>query len=234
MSSLDAWLTLAAAPGIGPRTCARLIARFGSPAGVLSARPGALADLGLKSPGIAALQRPDRDWIDSVLAWADQPDAHVLTPDDPRYPPLLGEIPDPPIVVYVRGDPRLLAEPQVAIVGSRNPTPPGAKLPASSPASSLPLVWSSPAAWRPRVDGEAHAGALETGRTIAVLGTGPDRVYPAGHRDLARRIAVMEHWSASLPPAKAPWPRTSRAATASSPACPWAPWSPKRPCAAAR
>ena len=99
MSSLDAWLTLAAAPGIGPRTCARLVARFGSPAGVLAANPGVLGELGLKPAAINALARPDRDWIAAVRAWADQPDAHILARDDPRYPPLLLEIADPPTLL---------------------------------------------------------------------------------------------------------------------------------------
>ncbi len=212
--SLDAWLILAAAPGIGPRTCARLIAEFGSPAGVLAARPGALAELGLKPAGIAALQRPDRDWISSVLAWAEQPDAHILPPDDPRYPPLLGEIPDPPILLFVRGDPLLLAEPQVAIVGSRNPTPAGREITRefASRLAAFGLVITSGLATG--VDGEAHTGALETGRTIAVLGTGPDRVYPAGHRDLARRIAGSGALVSEFAPGQGPlaqnFPRRNR------------------------
>ena len=96
MSVLESWLTLTAAPGVGPRTCARLLARFGSPAAVIAAAPSALAEQGLKPEAIAALKQPDQGWIDAVLAWADQPGAHCLTRDDPRYPPLLAEISDPP------------------------------------------------------------------------------------------------------------------------------------------
>jgi DNA processing protein len=213
-SSLDAWLTLAAAPGIGPRTCARLVARFGSPAGVLAAAPGVLGELGLKPAAISALARPDRDWIAAVRAWADQPDAHILARDDPRYPPLLLEIADPPTLLYVRGDPRLLAEPQVAIVGSRNPTPAGREITrefAHRLASCGLVITSGLAAG---VDGEAHTGALETGKTIAVLGTGPDRVYPAGHRDLARRIAGQGALVSEFAPGQGPlarnFPRRNR------------------------
>ncbi len=68
MSSLDAWLTLTAAPGIGPRTCAHLVERFGSPEGVLAAAPGVLGELGLKPATINALARPDPEWIASVRA----------------------------------------------------------------------------------------------------------------------------------------------------------------------
>lgn len=214
MSSLDAWLTLAAAPGIGPRTSARLVERFGSPEGVLAAAPGALGELGLKPAAIDALRRPDRTWIASVLTWAGQPDAWILAREDPRYPPLLLQIADPPTLLYVRGDPQLLAEPQVAIVGSRNPTPTGREVTrefARRLAACGLIVTSGLAAG---VDGEAHAGALETGKTIAVLGTGPDRVYPAGHRDLARRIAGQGALVSEFAPGQGPlarnFPRRNR------------------------
>jgi len=81
--------------------------------------------MGLKPDAVAALAAPDRARIDAALAWAEQPGAHILTPSDPRYPALLAEIADAPTVLFVRGDPLLLAEPQIAIVGSRNPTPVG-------------------------------------------------------------------------------------------------------------
>jgi len=214
VSSLDAWLTLAAAPGIGPRTSARLVERFGSPEGVLAAAPGALGELGLKPAAIDALRRPDRTWIASVLTWAGQPDAWILAREDPRYPPLLLQIADPPTLLYVRGDPQLLAEPQVAIVGSRNPTPTGREVTrefARRLAACGLIVTSGLAAG---VDGEAHAGALETGKTIAVLGTGPDRVYPAGHRDLARRIAGQGALVSEFAPGQGPlarnFPRRNR------------------------
>jgi DNA processing protein len=104
------------------------VERFGSPEGVLAAAPGVLGELGLKPATISALARPDPEWIASVLAWAGQPGAWILARDDPRYPPLLLEITDPPTLLYVRGDPHLLVEPQVAIVGSRNPPPAGREI----------------------------------------------------------------------------------------------------------
>jgi DNA processing protein len=213
-STLDQWLALVAAPGLGPRTCAHLMAHFGSPRAVLAASPRALGDLGLKPDAIAALQRPDQAWIDRVLAWAAQPDAHILTREDIRYPPLLAEIGDAPTLLYVRGDPLLLAEPQVAIVGSRNPTPGGRGITREFAATlaGFGLVITSGLAVG--VDGEAHGAALERGRTIAVLGTGPDRVYPGGHRELARRIVAAGALVSEFPPGVGPlarnFPRRNR------------------------
>ncbi len=208
------WLALAAAPGVGPRTVARLIQRFGDPGAVLGASAQSLAELGLKPDAIAAFSGPDRARIDTIFAWAEQPDAHILTPLDPRYPPLLAEIADAPTVLFVRGDPLLLAEPQLAIVGSRNPTPVGRDVTRelASRLAACGLVITSGLAVG--VDGAAHVGALETGRTIAVLGTGPDRVYPAVHRDLARRIAEDGALVSELAPGVGPlashFPRRNR------------------------
>ena len=208
------WLALLAAPGVGPRSVARLIERFGNPGAVLDAPGHVLAEMGLKPDAVAALAAPDRARIDAALAWAEQPGAHILTPSDPRYPALLAEIADAPTVLFVRGDPLLLAEPQIAIVGSRNPTPVGREVTRelASRLAACGLVITSGLAVG--VDGAAHTGALETGRTIAVLGTGPDRVYPAVHRELARTIAEHGALVSELAPGEGPlarhFPRRNR------------------------
>lgn len=208
------WLALSAAPGVGPRTAARLIARFGDPSATRLAPAEELRGLGLRPESIAALRAPDQAAIERALAWAEQPEAHILTRSDPRYPSLLAEIPDPPAVLYVRGDPLALAEPQIAVVGSRNPTPQGQQV-TSELASRLAawglLVTSGLAVG---VDGAAHQGALQSGRTIAVLGTGPDQVYPARHRDLARQIVGRGALVSEYPPGEVPrahnFPRRNR------------------------
>jgi DNA processing protein len=213
-SDLADWLALSAAPGVGPRSIARLIAHFGDPAAVLQAPTQALQGQGLKPDSIAALRAPNRAEIARALAWAEQPKALILARSDPRYPPLLAEIPDPPAVLYVRGDPLVLAEPQIAIVGSRNPTPQGKQVTGelASRLAAWGLVVTSGLA--EGVDGAAHQGALQTGRTIAVLGTGPDQVYPARHRDLARRIADCGALVSEYPPGEGPrahnFPRRNR------------------------
>jgi len=187
---------------------------FGSPSAVLAASDARLDQIGLKPETIAALRQPDRALIDAILAWAEHPDAHLITLADPRYPPRLTEIADPPPVLYARGDADLLSEPQIAIVGTRNPTPGGGEITASFArwlAGQGLIVTSGLAVG---IDGAAHAAALETGHSIAVLGTGPDRVYPAVHRDLARRLVERGVMVSELPPGQGPlassFPRRNR------------------------
>jgi DNA processing protein len=212
--SLAPWIILMLAPGIGPRTAGRLLDRFGTPQRVIAESRRDLADAGLSPETIAALKEPDAGALERILGWGDRPDAHILTRADSRYPQSLAEISDAPPLLYVRGDPALLAEPQVAIVGSRNPTPAGLEITrdfARWLAGRGLLVTSGLAIG---IDGAAHAGALESGRTIAVLGTGPDRVYPASHRALARRIADSGALVSEFPPGQGPlahnFPRRNR------------------------
>lgn len=212
---LDAWLALVNAPGIGPRTVARLIAHFGSPSAVLRASPERLAAAGLKPASVAALKQPDPDALAAALDWSAQPDAHLITLADPRYPPLLAEIHDAPPLLYVRGDVGLLAEPQIAIVGSRNPTPGGLETTRELARQLVGFGLIVTSGLALGVDGAAHAAALAGGgRTVAVLGTGPDRVYPAVHRDLARRIADSGALVSEFPPGQGPlarnFPRRNR------------------------
>ncbi len=212
---LDAWLALVNAPGIGPRAVAGLIEHFGSPVAVLRASPERLAAAGLKPASVSALKQPDPDALAAALDWSAQPDAHILTLADSRYPPLLAEIHDAPPLLYVRGDVGLLAEPQLAIVGSRNPTPGGLETTREFARQLVGFGLIVTSGLALGVDGAAHASALAGGgRTIAVLGTGPDRVYPAIHRDLARRIADAGALVSEFPPGQGPlarnFPRRNR------------------------
>ncbi len=208
------WLTLIDAPRIGPRVCARLLEQFGDPGAVLGASTDRLARCGLAPETIAALRQPNQPRIDLSLQWAAQPDAHILTLFDSRYPPLLKEISDPPPLLYVRGDPLLLSEPQVAVVGSRNPTPGGREIThdLARQLTRFGLIITSGLAVG--VDGVAHTAAMESGRTIAVLGTGPDLVYPATHRELAREIVQTGAMISELAPGQGPlarnFPRRNR------------------------
>jgi DNA processing protein len=184
------WLALTLAPGIGPRRIAQLVDAFGDAAGVRCASRAALANAGLSNATITAIGNPDQERLQAALHWAAHDGAHLLTPDMDAYPQRLQALSAPPPVLFVRGDPALLAEPQIAVVGSRNPTAGGLETARdfASYLASLGLVITSGLALG--IDAAAHDGALRAGRTIAVLGTGPDRVYPAAHRDLARRIAA--------------------------------------------
>src|SRR5690606_34096613 len=122
--------------------------------------------------------------------WLTRPDQHLLTWSDADYPPLLREIADAPVALYVRGDRSVLASPQLAIVGSRNATLVGqrnADLFARALARSGLTITSGLALG---IDAAAHRGALEAGgRTVAVAGHGLDRIYPPRHRELGEAIA---------------------------------------------
>jgi DNA processing protein len=157
---------------------------------VLAAGRAAWQAAGLPATLQAALAAPEWVGVDADLAWREADAArHILTRADPAYPPLLAEISDPPSVLFVHGDPAALRLPQLAIVGSRNPTPAGqenAQVFAAALAHAGLAITSGLALG---IDAAAHAGAIEGGApTVAVMATGPDRLYPAKHRTLAERI----------------------------------------------
>lgn len=186
---LAAWLRLTLIPGIGGETQRKLLAAFGLPeaifsAGRLAARSviGERADLLFDFDPSAA--------VDLALTWADGPDQHILTLADSAYPSALLEIADPPSVLYVRGQPALLRQPGLAMVGSRNATPQGLQT-----AENFARVLAGQglciiSGLALGIDAAAHRGALAAhGETVAVIGTGADRIYPAGNKELAQAIA---------------------------------------------
>jgi DNA processing protein len=212
------WLRLEQAAGVGRRSVHALLAVFGTPGAILSASPQALgvhvtpaqarAICAPVTPALAAL-------IDATLAWLAAPDHYLVTCDDPRYPPALAEIPDPPLLLYVSGRVELLAQPLIAVVGSRNASVQG-RVDAESFAAALSgaglCVVSGLALG---IDTAAHEGALRgAGSTIAVVGTGLDRVYPARNRALAHRIAaqgcLVSEYPLGMPPLAANFPRRNR------------------------
>jgi DNA processing protein len=195
------WLTLLHAPGIGPVTAAALLARFGSPQAVLEAGRKAWTAAGIDANAQDALATPDEAQLAIDLGWLEQANHHLIARDDPRYPVRLAQTEGAPLVLFVIGDPDLLALPQLAIVGSRNPTPAGLEN-AAAFAETLAragLIITSGLALG--IDGAAHRGALEGGGlTLAVCGTGLDRVYPARHRELAHGIAQHGALVSEFPP----------------------------------
>jgi DNA processing protein len=200
---IRAWLILHRIPGVGPGAIGRLLDRFGDPVRVLAAGRGALQAAGLKPPVVDAIVDPPETAAEADLAWAEAEGVQILARDDPLYPPALAQLSAPPILLFVRGDPAVLQDPMLAIVGSRNPTPAGreATRDLARHLGACGLTIASGLAMG--IDGAAHEGALESGRTVAVLGTGPDRVYPATHRDLARRIARNGALVTEYPPGSA-------------------------------
>jgi DNA processing protein len=201
-TDLKRWLVLLRVPGLGPVGIRELLEHAGGLERLFREPPPDL------NPALAGvLRRPDWAAVEVDLAWADGEQRHILPLTDPRYPPLLGALPDAPPVLFVLGAPSVLSTPQLAMVGSRNPTPSGAET-AYAFARHLAgagLVITSGLALG--VDAASHKGALDApGQTIAVAGTGLDRVYPARHKGLAHAIAVEGALVSEFPPGTPPLP----------------------------
>jgi DNA processing protein len=201
---LEAWLLVSQAPGIGNRTYQRLLAHFGTPENILAASRQQLQVAGAPASGIDFLLSADTRTIQPSLAWLTQPKHRLLTLHDPDYPPLLAQIADPPPILYLQGDPTLLRQPQLAIVGSRNPTAAGLSNARDFSACLAGAGLTITSGLAVGIDGAAHQGALLQGSSIAVTGTGLDRVYPAQHRKLAHEIAESGALASEYPPGTPP------------------------------
>ncbi|MCW8825729.1 MAG: DNA-processing protein DprA, partial [Gammaproteobacteria bacterium] len=188
MDSTEAWVKLIHLPGIGAVQQNRLLERFGSPEAIFS--EASQSDLNEKLK--AAVQNPQQQRIDETLRWLEIDGNAIVTQQSPHYPKQLKLLSDAPALLFTLGDLQLLNTPQIAIVGSRNPSRIGAET-ASDFAhyfASVGLTVTSGLALG--VDTASHEGALKAGgSTIAVLGTGPDRVYPASNRNLAHQIVAQ-------------------------------------------
>lgn len=189
--TLEDWIILHRTPGIGASVFHQLLDRFGSARNILQAGAGELVELGLSRDAIETLKSPNEARIAADLDWLAEPGNHLVTCKDSAYPALLKQTGNPPPLLYVHGNPGVLAEPQLAIVGSRNPSPQGVQAARefAQHLASAGLVITSGLALG--IDTASHQGALDVGMpTIAVTGTGLDRVYPASNRELAHAIAV--------------------------------------------
>jgi len=202
-----AWLALILAPGLGPQRLKALQDRLDSLAEWPELSTEELRDCGLNKAHLEAIQNPDADALKRVQEWLSTAGHLLVTRDDDFYPPLLRQISDPPLALFVAGQPELLVHPQLAIVGSRNATPGGlnhARDFAGTIARSGFTITSGLAAG---IDSAAHEGCLDTqGQTIAVTGTGPDQIYPARNKALAQRIIDHGAMVTPFPPGTPPRP----------------------------
>jgi DNA processing protein len=193
-------LLLLRTPGFGGRSFLRLLEKY-TPEQLFTDAGIAQFELGLKSDIVQAIKNPDWSLIDGDLAWLEQKNNTAITLNDSNYPALLKEISDPPPVLFVRGNPELLSRPQIAIVGSRNPSAIGMETAFgfARTLSQYGFVITSGLALG--IDAASHQGALNAkGYTIAVAGTGLDRVYPARHIDLATEIVNTGAMVSEFPP----------------------------------
>ena len=188
--SLQAWISLWRVPGVGCQAIHKLLNHFGDADTILKASQQTLQKVGLTSRQIQAIQSQSIDSAKPDMLWLEQENHHLVTLNDAHYPPLLREISAAPPLLYVHGNVQLLNDPQIAIVGSRTPTPGGTNnaFEFARHFASTGLCVTSGLALG--IDGQAHHGALaDDGVTIAVTATGLDRVYPATNRALAHQIA---------------------------------------------
>ncbi len=216
----SAWLRLCLLPGVGRRTALKLLQAFGSAEALFEATEQDLRAVGgarlpalvrAQPPGWPALCERTHQWLQGG------DDRHLLPLGHPLYPPLLLQAPDPPFLLHVQG--RLQAALQapglLGVVGSRQATAQGidhARQFATTLAAQGVCIVSGLAAG---VDGAAHEGAVDGGGlTVAVVGTGLDRVYPARHQALARRIvqqgAMVSEYPLGTPPLPAHFPQRNR------------------------
>jgi DNA processing protein len=213
--SLADWLRLTLIPGIGGGTQRKLLAAFGLPDAIFAAGSSALRGvIGEKAVNLLRDSNNEAS-VQAALAWSSLPDQHIVTLADPEYPQMLLQIPDPPSVIYVRGRLDLLNRPALAIVGSRNPTAQGIQNAERFAAtfSEAGLVIASGLALG--IDAAAHRGALAAGgNTVAFIGTGIDRIYPARNRELALEIAakgaIVSEFPIGTPVSASNFPRRNR------------------------
>jgi DNA processing protein len=215
--ALAGWLRLTHTPGVGNGAKRALLKAFGLPDAIFSSSYASLA--GVVGPAVAerllSLEPALSQLIEATLVWAEQPRNHVLTLADAEYPSNLLMTDDPPLILYARGRLELLAQPMFAIVGSRNATAQGerdAEAFAAALGQAGLMVVSGLALG---IDAAAHRGGLSTAAgTVAIIGTGADRLYPARNEGLAREIVangvILSEFALGTPALAANFPRRNR------------------------
>lgn len=231
-AELQAWLRLSLTPSIGNAAARRLLAHFGSAPAIFEACATELQTC-VSVAQAAQLRHPPEGFeqaFETTWQWlhaGTQELAHALvTLGDPRYPEGLLHTADPPLMLYVLGAPRWLNQAcallgwqrSLAIVGSRNPTPQGADNAFEFARHLACQGWSVVSGMALGIDAAAHEGALAAGSsvlpTVAVIGTGVDRVYPRAHKQLAHRLAqqglVISEFPLGTPPIASNFPKRNR------------------------
>ena len=184
-------LILFHAPGITANVLAELLIYFPNIAAITRAKPDALKHCRLKNKTIAAITQPNRRLIEADLAWAEQPGHHIISLADSDYPIALPHVKSPPLLLYIKGNPALLHSPQIAIVGSRNPSHAGREHAQHFAHDLCQAGLTVTSGMALGIDTAAHRGALQAkGNTIAVLGSGLESIYPKRNLPLSREIAA--------------------------------------------
>jgi DNA processing protein len=212
---LSGWIALSVVPGLGDQSFRKLLKHFGPPEQILAAGESALAQIIGAKLAERIKSHDSTEIVARTLAWLEQPNHAMVTLADDTYPRLLLESDDPPPLIYVKGRVDLLAMPAIAVVGSRNASVQGATNAenfAKSLSDSGLCIVSGMALG---IDAAAHAGGLAgASKSIAVVGTGLDRIYPARNKELAHQLAqhgaLISEFALGTPPLANNFPRRNR------------------------
>ena len=210
------WLTLEAIPGLGPESARRLLESFKTPDHILGAASAQLEKC--VSPALARAicqANVNAAALQIGLDWLAQPENHLLTWNDAGYPAALRDLPAPPPWLYVKGDPAWLSRPMLAIVGSRHASPQGLRDAEAFARALSDAGLTIVSGLAQGIDTAAHGGGLDgLGSSVAVVGTGLDRVYPARNKILAHRLAaegaIVSEFAIGTPPKSGHFPRRNR------------------------
>lgn len=217
-AELAGWLRLQQTEGVGAIAARALLLRFGTPQAIFGASFDALCTV-VKPAQASALLTPAgallAGSLEHTLAWLQQPGNAIVTQSDGVYPPYLLELPDPPVLLYLKGRAGLLNRPALAVVGSRNASAQGignATVFARALSDAGLTIVSGLALG---IDAAAHRGGLAgAASSVAVIGTGPDIVYPRRNHELAHQLAdegcIVSEYPPGTPACRANFPRRNR------------------------
>jgi len=214
-AELASWITLSQIPGLGNDGLRKLLQEFGSPSSILKTSTSALKQIVRPVVADAIAENTNEEILIRVSNWLEDPQNHIVTLGQVDYPQALLNIPDPPLLLYVKGQLSFLNHSSLAIVGSRKASTQGIRNAESFAqiASDADLCIISGMAHG--IDAAAHEGGLSSrGSSIAVVGTGLDKVYPAANRELAHRLAqkgaLISEFPLGTPPLAHNFPRRNR------------------------
>ncbi|MBY4897711.1 DNA-processing protein DprA [Cupriavidus sp. AU9028] len=215
---IAAWLRLTGTPGLSAVAARRLLAAFGLPQQILATPVSRLAQVVPATLARRLLAAPDdamRVAAARTATWAAQPGQAVIGLADPSYPVGLLDLTDPPLLLFARGNPDLLRRQAVAVVGARNATQQGERDAQRFARRLSEAGWLVVSGLAHGIDAAAHAGGMQgPAGTLAVVGTGVDRVYPESNRALSDRLAaealIVSELPLGTPPRSLHFPRRNR------------------------
>ena len=214
-ANLASWLTLSQIPGLGNANLRLLLQTFGSPSSTLNQSAASLKQVVRPALANAIVNHSSSELLTTTSLWLEDPLNSIITIEDSAYPQLLLNISDPPLLLYVKGRLDLLNHASLAIVGSRNATVQGVRNAEAFAQAISEAGLTIISGMAHGVDSAAHVGGLKgSGSTIAVVGTGLDKVYPAANRELAHQLAtqgtIISEFALGTPPLAQNFPQRNR------------------------